>query len=83
MINFGNQNYTSFEMIRNIFSPLVSVITTPLVDEMVHKNNMSFVEMLQPFSILNTEGKLVKLYKKNVIVFKIAQKYRKSWKIYL
>lgn len=55
MTNLTSQS--AEEMVRNIFSPMVSVITSPLVDEMCHKNNLGFVEMLQPFSSLKTEGK--------------------------
>ncbi|KAL5275881.1 TRAPPC8 family protein [Megaselia abdita] len=58
MINLSGNNCTPFEMVRNIFSPLVSVVTSPLVDEICHKNNLSFVELLQPFSKLSSEAQI-------------------------
>lgn len=35
---------------------MVAVMCSQLVDQACKKNNLSFVEMLQPFCKLNTEG---------------------------
>jgi len=47
---------TPHEFIQNAFSPMVAVMCSQLVDQACKKNNLSFVEMLQPFCKLNTEG---------------------------
>ncbi len=43
------------EWITDYFSPVVGVLTTPEADALCHKNNLSLVEMLQPFSKLMTD----------------------------
>lgn len=57
MIHLTSQNFTSKDIVQNVFSPLVGVICSPQADEICYKNNLSFVEMLQPFSKLTTDGK--------------------------
>lgn len=57
MIHLTNQNFTSRDIVQNVFSPLVGALCSPLADEMCQKNNLSFVEMLQPFTRLSTDGK--------------------------
>jgi hypothetical protein len=47
---------TPHEFIQNAFSPMVAVMCSQLVDQTCQKNNLSFVEMIQPFCKLNTEG---------------------------
>jgi hypothetical protein len=43
------------EWIQEYFSPVVGVLTTTEVDALCHKNNLTMVEMLQPFSKLMTD----------------------------
>lgn len=57
MIHLTLQNFTSKDILQNVFSPLVGVICSPQADEICQKNNLSFVEMLQPFTRLSTDGK--------------------------
>lgn len=47
---------TPHEFIQNAFSPLIAAMCSPLVDQACQKNNLSFVEMIQPFCKLNTEA---------------------------
>ena len=53
MIHLTGQNFNSREIIQNIFSPLVGVLSSPLASELCHRNNLSFVELLQPFARLS------------------------------
>lgn len=57
MIHLTAQNLTSREMVQNVFSPLIAVVCSPSAEEICFKNNLSFVEMLQPFSKLTSDGK--------------------------
>lgn len=57
MIHLTGQNYNTREIIQNIFSPLIGVLTSPYADEVCHRNNLSFVELLQPFAKLQSDGK--------------------------
>nr|XP_014088536.1 trafficking protein particle complex subunit 8 [Bactrocera oleae] len=52
MIHLTGHKYNAREIIQNMFSPLVGVICSPLANEVCARNNLSFVEMLQPFSKL-------------------------------
>lgn len=45
-----------FEIIQNVFSPMVAVICSQSGEELCLKNNLSFVEMLQPFSKLTSDA---------------------------
>lgn len=56
MIHLTGQNYGSREIIQNVFSPMVAVMSSPQADEMCYRNNLSFVEMLQPFCKLSNDG---------------------------
>lgn len=56
MIHLTSQNFTPKEIIQNIFSPLIGVFSSQPADEICLKNNLSFVEMLQPFSRLSSDG---------------------------
>jgi len=47
---------TADEFILDVFSPLVAVLCSPDVDAVCQKNNLSFVELIQPFCRLSTEG---------------------------
>ncbi|XP_037938584.1 trafficking protein particle complex subunit 8 [Teleopsis dalmanni] len=56
MIHLTGHNYNARETIQNIFSPLVGVITSSLADDVCYKNNLSFVELLQPFTKLPNDA---------------------------
>lgn len=56
MIHLTGQNLTSKEVIQNIFSPIVGAIISPQAEELCQKNNLTFVEMLQPFLKLSSDG---------------------------
>lgn len=47
---------TPREFISNAFSPQIAAVCSPVADVTCQKNNLSFVELLQPFCKLNTEG---------------------------
>lgn len=47
---------TAHEFIQNTFSPAVAVLCSPDAELLCHKNNLSFVELVQPFCRLTTEG---------------------------
>ncbi|XP_011160627.1 trafficking protein particle complex subunit 8 isoform X1 [Solenopsis invicta] len=47
---------TPREFIGNAFSPQIAVVCSAAADVACQKNNLSFVELLQPFCKLNTEG---------------------------
>ncbi|XP_011860429.1 PREDICTED: trafficking protein particle complex subunit 8 [Vollenhovia emeryi] len=47
---------TPREFIGNAFSPQIAVVCSVAADAACQKNNLSFVELLQPFCKLNTEG---------------------------
>lgn len=55
MIQIGSKS--SREIIQNVFSPMIAVITSPSADELCLKNNLNFVDMLQPFCKLTSDGK--------------------------
>lgn len=57
MIHLTSQNLSPKELIQNVFSPLVGAICTPQAEDICQKNHLSFVEMLQPFTKLSTDGK--------------------------
>lgn len=59
MIHLTAQNLTSREMVQNVFSPLIAVVCSPIAEEICSKNNLSFVEMLQPFSKLTSDGNAI------------------------
>lgn len=56
MIHLTSQNFTPKEIIANVFSPLVGVCASPTAEETCQKNNLSFVELLQPFSRLSSDA---------------------------
>lgn len=57
MIHLTAQNLTQKEIIQNVFSPMIGVICSPHADELCARNNLTFVELLQPFSKLTNDGK--------------------------
>lgn len=58
MIHLTMLSLDSREIVQNVFSPMVGAVYSPLADEICQKNNLSFVEMLQPFTRLSTDGEL-------------------------
>lgn len=48
---------TAQEFIQSSFSPIVAVLCSQKVDNVVAKNNLSFTELLQPFACMDWEGK--------------------------
>ncbi|KAK0178253.1 hypothetical protein PV328_002222 [Microctonus aethiopoides] len=47
---------TPREFIGNVFSPQIGAVCSSAAEAVCQKNNLSFVELLQPFCNLNTEG---------------------------
>ncbi|XP_075972327.1 trafficking protein particle complex subunit 8 homolog l(3)76BDm [Anticarsia gemmatalis] len=47
---------TAQEFIQDSFSPIVAVLCSPKVENVVSKNNLSFTELLQPFTAMDWEG---------------------------
>ncbi|XP_050555044.1 trafficking protein particle complex subunit 8 [Spodoptera frugiperda] len=47
---------TAQEFIQDSFSPIIAVLCSPKVENVVSKNNLSFTEMLQPFASMDWEG---------------------------
>ncbi|KAG5681973.1 hypothetical protein PVAND_011372 [Polypedilum vanderplanki] len=59
MINLTNSsaNLSSKELIQSIFSsPLIGSTCSQLAEEICHKNNLNFVQLIQPFSKISTEA---------------------------
>uniref|UniRef100_A0A1I8NQR6 Trafficking protein particle complex subunit 8 n=1 Tax=Stomoxys calcitrans TaxID=35570 RepID=A0A1I8NQR6_STOCA len=56
MIHLTGQNYNSRDIVQNIFSPLIGVLCSPYADEVCHRNNLSFPELLQPFAKLQNDA---------------------------
>lgn len=56
MIHLTAQNLTQKEIIQNVFSPMIGAISSPHAEEVCAKNNLTFVELLQPFSKLTNDG---------------------------
>jgi trafficking protein particle complex subunit 8 len=46
------------ELIQAAFPPLVAALVSPKAEEACAKNNLNFVEMLQPFCTLPSDGKV-------------------------
>ncbi|KAM3967553.1 trafficking protein particle complex subunit 8 homolog l(3)76BDm [Aphomia sociella] len=47
---------TAQEFIQSSFSPIIAVLCSPKVDNVVSKNNLSLAELLEPFSNMEWEG---------------------------
>lgn len=71
MIHLTGHKYHAREIIQNMFSPLVGVICSPLANEVCARNNLTFVEMLQPFSKLLNDGKCFLFCMKILILYNI------------
>lgn len=66
MIHLTGQQFSSKEIIQQIFSPMIGVVCSPQAEEICQKNNLSFVELLQPFSKLSTDGRQNKIWIWNI-----------------
>ncbi|KOB71872.1 TRS85-like protein, partial [Operophtera brumata] len=49
---------TAQEFIKDSFSPIVAVLCSQKVENVVSKNNLTFTELLQPFTKMEAEGQL-------------------------
>lgn len=61
MINITNlgANLSAKELIQSIFStPLIGATCSQASEELCLKNNLTFVQLIQPFSKISTEGKI-------------------------
>lgn len=61
MINITNlgANLSAKELIQSIFSsPLIGATCSLASEELCLKNNLTFVQLIQPFSKISTEGKI-------------------------
>lgn len=59
MINLTNVGASSSpkELIQSIFSsPLIGATCSQAAEELCLKNNLTFVQLMQPFSKISTEG---------------------------
>lgn len=56
MIHLTGQQFSHKEIIQQIFSPMIGVVCSSQAEEICQKNNLTFVELLQPFSKLSTDG---------------------------
>uniref|UniRef100_A0A6B2EI91 Protein with involvement in meiosis gsg1 n=1 Tax=Phlebotomus kandelakii TaxID=1109342 RepID=A0A6B2EI91_9DIPT len=56
MIHLTSQNMSTKEMIQSAFSPLIGATCSTQAEELCQKNNLTFAEMLQPFSRLTTDA---------------------------
>ncbi|KAJ8926890.1 hypothetical protein NQ314_020741 [Rhamnusium bicolor] len=54
-INMAQCKQSPQEFIKNAFTPQVAVMCTPLAEKCCQKNNLDFIELLQPFSRLNND----------------------------
>lgn len=59
---------TAQEFIQSSFSPIVAVLCSPKVENIVSKNNLSFPELLQPFSTLDWEGNISKFFLQVILI---------------
>lgn len=55
-ITMAQCKQTAEEFIQDVFSPLIAVLCSSDVDRVCQKNNLSFVELIQPFCHLTSEG---------------------------
>lgn len=63
---------TAQEFIQGSFSPIIAILCSPKVENVMSKNNLSLVELLQPFGSMEWEGKL--FYQPYTFNFKICIK---------
>ena len=47
---------TAEEFVKNTFAPTIAVLCSSDAERLCQKNNLSFVELIQPFCRLTTEG---------------------------
>lgn len=59
---------TPREFISNAFSPQVAVVCSAIAEATCQKNNLTFIELLQPFCKLNTEGHIKDPQGNNIVI---------------
>lgn len=55
------------EFIKDAFTPQIAAMCTPGVQKCCDKNNLEFIELLEPFSTLTSDGKF--LYTFNIHLY--------------
>ena len=56
MIKMARCSQHGMDFIREIFSPMVAVLTSEDAENVCRKNDLSFVELVRPFCQLSNEG---------------------------
>jgi hypothetical protein len=56
-VTMARTGKTAQEFIQSSFSPIVAILSSPKVNNVVAKNNLSFTELLRPFASLDTDCK--------------------------
>lgn len=56
MLEMANCKQTVHEFIQNTYSPMVAVLCSSDAEAVCQKNNLSFIELVQPFCKLTSEG---------------------------
>lgn len=75
MSNFSNlsSKLSPRELIQSVFStPFIGATCTPAAEELCQKNNLNFVNLIQPFCKLTSEGiksELINCLSSNLIPF--------------
>lgn len=46
---------TPYDFVQNAFAPVVAVLSSPMAEQVCRKNNLSFIEMVQPFCRLTSD----------------------------
>ncbi|KAF5284757.1 hypothetical protein FQA39_LY04482 [Lamprigera yunnana] len=54
----SHSKLSSQDFIKNAFTPQIAVLCSPFVDVVCQKNNLTFVELVQPFCKLNSDAYL-------------------------
>lgn len=55
MLHLTLQNFNTRDLLQNIFCPLVGAVSSAGADDICQKNNLTFVELLQPFSKITND----------------------------
>lgn len=58
MLHLTLQNFNTRDLLQNMFCPLVGAVSSAGADDICQKNNLSFVELLQPFSKINSAANI-------------------------
>lgn len=55
MLHLTLQNFSTSDLIQNIFCPLIGAVSSDGAEDICQKNNLSFVELIQPFSKITND----------------------------